>query len=253
MITQDILQNRIKNFWGYGSLESPVWFVGIEERFDNKKLGIEMLEQQFFYAHEHMQNGMLNTDRSHVSEWKYLANMEPFLPNGKSQKTWRLPINLYLYFRDKISPSNDSILEFQRNILADGDKKEVATLELSPLPAFSTDDWFYNKYEIPELKSRKEYQKYYLPKRAEQLRELIKKYTPKLIIFYSSNKNTHLPRWTEAIGKELEIMTDSNKRLAMYFARIPTTSFCVIPQPTAGVSYNDLYEYADRVKDRIDL
>ena len=31
MLTSDILQDRIKNFWGYGSLDAKVWFVGMEE------------------------------------------------------------------------------------------------------------------------------------------------------------------------------------------------------------------------------
>ena len=158
MITKDLIHDRINSFWGYGILESPVWLVGIEEKFDDKKLSIDMLEQQFNYARKYMRNGMINADRSRIFEWKHLANMEPFLPSGAPQRTWRLPVALYLYFQKNIQPTEKDILEFQRNILADGNVKEVATLELSPLPAFSTNDWFYDKYEIPELKSRREYQ-----------------------------------------------------------------------------------------------
>ena len=254
MMNKELIQNRIDNFWGYGSLDAPVWFVGIEERFDKEKFGVEMLEEQFKYAEANIDNGILDASRSKISEWKHLANMEPFLPYGKPQSTWRLPIALYLYFSNKTYPTKESILDFQRNVLADGDKKEVATIELSSLPAFSTNDWsFYDKYEILELRSRKEYERYYLPRRAEQLGELVKLHKPKLVIFYSSNKSSHLPRWREVIGDELETVTDHDKRLAMYFAQTVDTSFCVIPQPTAGVSYDELYEYADRVKDRIDL
>jgi len=254
MISKKLIQNRIENFWGYGSLSASVWFIGIEERFDKEKLGIEMLEEQFKYAENNINDGMLDASRSKINEWKYLANMEPFSPNGKLQSTWRLPIALYLYFYKKICPTKENILEFQRNILADGDKKEVATIELSPLPAFSTKDWsFYDQYGIAELKSRREYEKYYLPKRVERLKELVKLYKPKLVIFYSSNQNSHLPRWREIIGEELEEITDPDKRAKMYFARIPNTAFCIIPQPAFGVSYAELREYAERVKDRINL
>ncbi len=190
MITQVILQNRIKNFWGYGNLESPVWFVGMEERFDYKKEGIEMLEQQFLYADAHTVKNMLNADRSRVSEWKHLANMEPFIPDIKRelQKTWRLPIALYLYLHNSTRPTRNEILKFQRWMLADKSKERVATLELSPLPAPSTndDDWslLYSRYRIHGLESRRLYEKSYLPERADKLKELVKEYAPRLIIFY---------------------------------------------------------------------
>ena len=52
MINKELIQNRIDNFWGYGSLDAPVWFIGIEERFDKEKFGVEMLEEQFKYAED---------------------------------------------------------------------------------------------------------------------------------------------------------------------------------------------------------
>ena len=36
MITQKLIKRRIENFWGYGSFEAPVWFVGMEEGRDPK-------------------------------------------------------------------------------------------------------------------------------------------------------------------------------------------------------------------------
>jgi len=254
MITSELIKNRINNFWGYGNLKSPVWFIGIEERFDDKKHDIKILEKQLLYSDKYMKNGMVNASRSNLSKWRHLPNMEPFLPNAELQKTWRLPISLYLYLKNNIRPDNNNILSFQRDILSDGDMNEAATLELSSLPAFSVKDWsFYNKYDIPELKSRNIYQKHYLSKRAESLKKLVDIYKPKLVIFYSSNKNTHLPRWTEIVGERLCIASDKNNRLPMYFNKNKNTSFCVIPQPAAGVSYDELYKYADRIKSKINL
>jgi len=31
MITAELVERRIANFWGYGSFGSPAWFVGMEE------------------------------------------------------------------------------------------------------------------------------------------------------------------------------------------------------------------------------
>lgn len=251
MITPDVLQNRIKNFWGYGSLESPVWFVGMDERFDPSE-NKEMLEEQFRYAEVHIINGMLNSSRSKLNEWKHLANMGPFLPEGVLQTTWKYPIALYLYLRSgiylTIDERGDVIKEYQKNILADADKKETATLELSPLPCPSTkeEDWLYKDSGLTVLSSRKEYEKKCLPDRAEELKKLIQIHKPKLIIFYSMK---YLNYWEKVIGEMPQVITDRTR-----FASNKDTAFCVIPNGgQSGLSYEELYEFADKVKGRINL
>lgn len=245
----EIILDRIKNFWGYGNLESPVWIVGMDERFDPSE-SQEMLEEQFRYAETKMIDGMLNASRSKRNEWKHLANMEPFLMDGDLQSTWKYPIALYLYFHSGIPLTIDErsnvIKEYQRNILADVDKKEMATLELSPLPCPSTkeEDWLYKSSGLVGLSSRKEYEKNYLPDRAEKLKELIQKYKPKLIIFYSMK---YLNYWEKIIGEMPQIVTDRTR-----FASNKDTAFCVIPNGgQSGLSYNELYEYAEKIKDKI--
>src|SRR5215813_13065504 len=34
-IPEDYIRWRLENFWGYGSLDAPVWFVGMEEGLSN--------------------------------------------------------------------------------------------------------------------------------------------------------------------------------------------------------------------------
>lgn len=251
MITPDILQNRIKNFWGYGSLEAPVWFIGMDERFDPTE-NKDMLEKQFRYAENNLIDGMLNSSRSKINEWKHLANMGPFLPGGVLQTTWKYPIALYLYLQSGIHLTIDErgevIKEYQRNILADTGKKETATLELSPLPCPSTkeEDWLYADSGLAILSSRKEYEKNCLPDRAEKLKELIQVHKPRLIIFYSMK---YLNYWEKIIGEMPQMITNRTR-----FASNKDTAFCVIPNGgQSGLSYEELYEYADQVKSRIDL
>ncbi len=251
MLSKELIQNRINNFWGYGSLESPVWLVGMDERFDPSE-SQEMLEDQFLYAEANMVDGMLNASRSKIDEWRHLANMEPFLVNGDLQSTWKYPIALYLYLHSGIPLTIDErsnvIKEYQRNILADANKRETATLELSPLPCPSTkeEDWIYGSLDIEGISSRKEYEKNYLQGRAEKLKGLVQRHKPKLVIFYSMK---YLNYWEKIIGEMPQIVTVRTR-----FASNKDTAFCVIPNGgQSGLSYNELYEYADRVKDRINL
>ena len=34
MITKELIENRINHFFGYGNIESDIWFIGMEEGFD---------------------------------------------------------------------------------------------------------------------------------------------------------------------------------------------------------------------------
>ena|SRR3989338_4124504 len=252
-ITPEILQNRIKNFWGYGNLESPVWIVGMEEGFHSIDVEVDrkMLERQFLLP---TVNGMFDARRPIDSNYSDLTNLSPFLPSAgpRPQSTWKFPIMLYLFFRDEEHPSEDKILDFQRFVLADGEKNEMATLELSPLPSPNINSWLFT--DVARFETRKSYERAYQKQRSKGLRDLVQKYslTLKLVIFYSANKKTHLPIWAEAIGKVSDELTEITHQ--MYFEKINKTSFCIIPQNHRGsMTPARLYEYAEKIKDQISI
>lgn len=247
-----MLKDRIEHFWGYGSLESPVWLVGIEERFDPSQ-NLEMLEGQFNYAEDNAVNGILDASRSKRDEWKHLANMEPFLQNGKLQSTWKYPIALYLYLCSNTSLTTlyereKEIGGYQREVLADTDAKGATTLELSPLPCpgIGEENWVYKDFNIVGFSSRKEYEKKYLLKRTETLKEFVKEHKPKLIIFYGMG---YLQYWEKIIGEMPQIITRRTK-----FSSNRDTAFCVIPNGgQSGLSYDELYEYANLIKNMVKI
>lgn len=242
MLTSDILQNRINNFWGYGNLESPIWLVGMEEGFRITPDTIadrKMLERQFLLP---TVNGMFDAGRPISRDVCDLTNLSPFLPNAKTQATWKFPIALLIFLRERREPCKEEILDFQRFSLADGKKNEVSTIELMPLPSPNTSSWLFG--DIAGFETRESYLFTYRKQRAQGLRDLVKKYSPKVIIFYSMN---YFSDWVEVIGKVPEKITDQ-----MYFTRTEETSFCVIPQGTAfGMSYKRVYEYAEKIKEKV--
>lgn len=244
MITPDILQNRIKNFWGYGSLESPIWLVGMEEGFrstPDATADRKMLERQFLLPTE---NGMFNAQRPIDPNFSDLTNLSPFLPNAITQSTWKYSIALLIFLKNGIMPCKEEILNFQRFILADGKKKETATIELMPLPSPNTSSWLYG--DITGFETRELYLNTYRRSRARGLKELVQKYAPKLIIFYSMS---YFSDWVEVIGKIPEEITRQ-----MYFTRTEKTSFCIIPQGTAfGMSYERLSEFAEKIKEKVNF
>lgn len=239
MIDSNLLNDRIENFFGYGSLDSTVWFVGMEEGL-NPTTDTEELELRLRSAF-----GKTTVDmRKDMSSLK--GHMRWFKKDSPIQPTWKYPIALYLYLKNNRIPTKEEIREHQGLILGDKEKKESTTIELMPLPSQKANEstWLYSKYNIPGLNSRNEYIEKYKPERVKKLKELIEKHHPKLVIFYSIG---YLQEWTEIIGQEPIKITDQ-----MYFINKGNTNFCILPQGAShGMSYARIYEYGGKIKNSL--
>jgi len=241
MLTSDLIKNRIKNFWGYGSLNAPVWYVGMEEGLgpttDTEELYIR------FKAADGKTTVDMRKDMAHL-----VGHMKWFKKDSPIQATWKYPIALYLYLKNHKIPSKQEIREHQGLILGDKIKKESTTIELMPLPSQKAHEstWLYKKYGVIGLGTRKEYLNTYKPKRVKELKKLIEKYSPKLVIFYSIG---YLPEWIEIIGQKPKEIT-----YQMYFIQKGETGFCILPQGASfGVSYKRLYEFANKIRNRTEI
>ncbi len=228
-----LIQERIKNFWGYGNLNGDVWFVGMEEGHNQDN---EVLLERFkatssaevFDIYED-----LRVDPGHVY-W--------FEDGAPTQSTYRKLIYLLLYLQSKTEPTLEEIREFQ--IKQFGRKtSNHAALELMPLPAKSTrkKDWLYAEADIEGLRTRKEYLATHKPARAQRLRELIGKHKPKVVIFYS---RVYLSDWKEAVPVMLEEVIPKK----LHIAKDHDTLYAVVPHSTAfGVSNADWKEIAETI------
>ena len=102
MITADLVQRRVTNFWGYGIFEAPVWFVGMEEG-----LGVET----------DVEERLQSTDGR---SWVDMRRDPAIQPNFK------YPIALYLYFRHGKAPSSEDIRGYQLRVLGDAELRARA-------------------------------------------------------------------------------------------------------------------------------
>jgi len=240
MLTGDLIQRRINNFWGYGSLEAPVWLVGMEEGLDPNH-DVPQLDVRFQIA-----DGKATVDMR--GDMKVLANHSKWFQAGAPiQSTWKYPIALYLYLKNKRIPDKEEIRDHQVSVLGDSVRKETCTVELMPLPSQKAHEstWLYANYGIAGLDTREEYLATYKEARVHKLKEQIDHYHPKLVIFFSL---TYLPEWTDVIGSKPELVTPQ-----MYFAQSNGTSFSIVPQSRFGMSYKRLYEYAALVAPKVVL
>ncbi|MFA5736971.1 MAG: hypothetical protein WCX70_02895 [Candidatus Paceibacterota bacterium] len=125
-----LIQERIKNFWGYGNLNSPYWFIGMEEGYNETN---EILLDRFT-ATAHKQTydiyDDLKIDPGHVYWFEDGAPIQP---------TWRRLIEMMLYAETHTFPDKEAVRAFQINKLGRKNSNN-ALLELMPLPSKSVAD-----------------------------------------------------------------------------------------------------------------
>lgn len=230
-----LIEERIKNFWGYGSLEATTWFIGMEEGLDSNATQ-EQLIARFKSAH-----GKATVDmRRDMQEVK--DHIRWFSPNPPIQQSWKYPIALYLYLKNKRVPTTEEIREYQSKSLGDDLLKETVAIELMPLPSNKAHQstWKYSDVDVVGLITRDEYLKTYKPERVKKLAKLLKEYRPKYAIFYSK---TYFEDWANVIGVTPKEVTEG-----MYLAKVDNTLCCVIPQGSyPGMSYKRVYEFVEEI------
>ncbi len=229
-----LIQERIKNFWGYGNLDSDVWFVGMEEGYNESN---EILFERFkATVHKAVFDiyDDLKVDPSHVY-W--------FEENAPTQPTYRPLIYIHRFLQTGTEPTIEEIREYQ--IRKFGRKTaDHAVLELMPLPSKSIKetDWLYANSGVKGLSSRKEYLTEYKPARVRELHALIQQYKPKLVLFYS---RTYLPDWQQIAGVPFEEVIQKK----LHIAKDHDTLYAVVPHATSfGMSKNDWRDIAERIR-----
>lgn len=229
-----LIQERIKNFWGYGNLDSEVWFVGMEEGYNETN---EVLFERFkATAHKAVFDiyDDLKVDPGHVY-W--------FEENAPTQSTYRPLIYIHRFLQTGVEPTIEEIREYQ--IKKFGRKTaDHAVLELMPLPSKSIkeSDWLYADSGVEGLSTRKEYLATYKSQRVRELHTLIQEHKPKLVLFYS---RTYLSDWQQIVSVPFEEVTPKK----LHIAKDHDTVYAVVPHATSfGMSKNDWRDIAERIR-----
>ncbi len=220
-----LIQERIKNFWGYGNLDSPYWFIGMEEGYNETN---EILLDRFTATANQRVCDIYEDLIDYPGHAKWFRDSAPIQP------TYRRLIEMMIYAETGSHPDKEAIREFQIKQLG-RKQSDHALLELMPLPSKSIagKDWLYTDSGVEGLSSRKDYLETYKYERTEALRKLIEEYKPKYVICYSLSYQEDWQQLTDAPFIEV------NPR-RLYLARDGETTFAITPHSVAqGLSNND--------------
>lgn len=222
MIDQELIADFAASFFGYGNLDAPLWFIGMEEgggaTEDNVKSRLAAWN---------------NFGRPIVTDAAAMhfaiGESRLFQPGAPTQATWRGLIKLTLAAKN-LPASTEDIREYQisRFARSNGD---MASLELLPLPSPSLRAWNYPQWSsLPVLATREKYKEHYLPLRIQTLKGLIESKKPRIVIFYGATYHSH---W-EAIS-EVKLAGESFPKTGCKGA----TRFLLMPHPSARIRQGD--------------
>lgn len=167
-------KTRLLNFIGYGRLETPLWFLGMEEGIGGQA-GLAQVEQNILTRAAHFQSVEdLATSHDHFDYdvrvqnkfthvWLWMAKLTRALLHQASD--WQDVQQAKDYIRTKLGRANG----------------ETLLTELLPLPALGLGHWIYEDWA-----SREVYTREILPIRQQQLRQLINTYKPRYMLAYGS-------------------------------------------------------------------
>jgi hypothetical protein len=198
LIEENKLTHWIENFYGYGSWQSRLWFVGYEETGGEVPEEVAEKINYFHSAHAPAFVGDLCDIRElyrHVAiRWdgpkaNTFANRYEyrFGTNAVKHGVWK---NLIAFAHGYESKALPDILEYQRNDFALPATKREAWIPLYPLPSPHGHSWYYSWLDLPPLaflKSRDKYEEHVYEKRITTILSKIIEYHPAVVLMYGMN------------------------------------------------------------------
>jgi hypothetical protein len=189
-----LLKHWIENFYGYGSWDATIWFVGYEESGGN--VPEDVTERLDFFTKQHAANTSALCDirnlyqqidaRIEGSKAKLFKTLYDyrFGKNAVQHGAWKNLIAFAHSYRNEKLPD---LLAYQKNSFA---AQREALILLYPLPSPHNHAWYYSWLGMPEfnfLKNRSIYEEQVYRNRIQTILSNINQYKPEVVVMYGMN------------------------------------------------------------------
>ncbi len=158
---------HLLQFVGYGSLESDIWFLGMEEGGGGEANIRTRLQFRTF--------------EDNAEAHKLLGITKFHWGKRVIQRTWRGMCYIMLRLENE-DPSRENIRHYQAEQFG-GKHGNTLLTELMPIPKPNVNSWGYEEL-IPQFASREDYYQQVKPQRVDYLRQLVGEHRPPVVIGY---------------------------------------------------------------------
>ena len=236
-----LLAAFMRGFFGYGNLDAPTWFVGMEEGGGNTISEI--------HARLSAWDRRGRKPLEHLREFHLLIGVRQLMEAPvRLQKTWAQLIRVLFASRGSDPPNSADVRRYQAHALGHLDG-ETALLELLPLPSPSIGTWLYGDNSgLDVLESRSRYRDHVTPTRVGALRHLVEKHEPRQVIFYGSSPS-YRRCWSKIAGTDL-VAEEIEGRNAWFGSRNPSDCVVTLHPNARGVTNRYFTSLGDRLRVR---
>jgi hypothetical protein len=226
MLDDELLQEFMHSFYGYGNYRGDYWFVGMEEGGGNSVEGVaRKLATWESRGKRELEDLVGEPGTTGVSRY--------FTENPPIQRTWGGLIRIMFSIEGR-SATTDEIRRYQRDLLGRSDGN-TCLLELLPLPSPSTGHWLYKDYsQLLYLTNRETYKNELIAGRSAHLKKRIEKYKPKVVVFYSVGYG---PYWKQIAGVDFSLAEVDG----VYVGQNDHTIFAITKHPAAKGITNEYF------------
>lgn len=196
-IEEKALTHWIDNFYGYGSWDAKIWFIGYEEGGGEMPEDVAERIQYFAKAHPTNSNEALCNVRELYKDlsfrWEgpktdlYATHYEyRFGPRAVQHTVWK---NLTSFVRGYRNLALPDMLSYQQTTFLSPQSQE-ALIQLYPLPSPHNHAWYYSWLDVtdlPFLKTRQLYQDHVYPNRIQHILSQMQAYKPEIVLMYGMN------------------------------------------------------------------
>ncbi|HNP78366.1 MAG: hypothetical protein U0289_04725 [Cyclobacteriaceae bacterium] len=213
LIDDTKLNHWITHFYGYGSWDAKLWFIGYEE--GGGDLPEEVAEKiGYFHKHHPKADAQLcdaralykqvtaleeNKAGTHANLFDYRFGNKAVLHNG-----WKNLVAFGHGFMDKKLPN---ALSYQKHKLA---TETEALISLYPLPSPHNHAWYYSWLDLPHspfLKSRSLYEAHVFGRRIHTILQQIQHHQPACVVMYGMKNIQTLKQSVQTVFPEAKFRT----------------------------------------------
>jgi hypothetical protein len=204
LIKENTLRHWIDHFYGYGSWQARIWFVGYEEGGGDLPEEVAEKFNYFYAAHGSSTDATLCDIRDlyrHVTVRVEGPNEGMFMnlheyrfdTNAKLHGTWK---NLIAFVHGYKNEKLPDLLAYQKNTFVLPSSHE-ALIQLYPLPSPHNHAWYYAWLDMPKfpfLKSRTLYQDHVYQSRIRHILQNIHAHKPEVVVMYGMDNINRLKK-----------------------------------------------------------
>lgn len=226
-----LLDEFVHNFYGYGSYSSQFWFIGMEEGGGNS----------FSEVTKRLEMWAIRGKREIDDVAEYLTAIGiTHLHNDRPelQSTWAGLIRILLS-SEGWTPTTEQVRDYQRTSLGRLIGNTYLA-ELFPLPSPSLGHWLYAEHStLPYLVNRKTYRQTCVAFRSAHFQKQISEHKPAVVVFYGLSYRKY---WQAIAGVDLLHETSG-----VYAGRNDATLFILARHPADRRAANEYFHQTGRL------